>query len=303
MSVVGVTPRCWIMALFIRDDGERLLLGDGWFQFKDTQKHFVANDLSNTVIEAQGSDGVFLSGQVRRSGIQPFDGYIGDGGCSKEEIEVHRMQFISFFMARHFYEVVYIDTSGSAMKRQRGFLVDAPSVEELYQIHPEYHVAVQFEDVNYYAYDEDDSGEEIYGESAQLYLYNAVTGGFPWDAKGAIWLEDGEPCKDGIGGTTSINVKSIEPIYPVWTVNGLADDPQLVNLATGQTLSYHGRVAPSQTLVIDMLNRTALLDGDNVLTNITGEWIRLVPGVNQINYITENDNAVNSNLKWQEIIE
>lgn len=96
MSVKGVISQCFIMALFIRNDGERLLLGDGLYQFKSSQKHFAANTVSNTVIDVQGSDGVLLAGQTRRAAKQSFAGYVGDATVSKEEIERARRQFISF---------------------------------------------------------------------------------------------------------------------------------------------------------------------------------------------------------------
>ena len=77
MSVAGVTARCWILALFIRDDGERFLLGDGMYEFAEKQQHFQANEFANDVVEVQGNDGSLLAGQVRRSTAQAFDGYVG----------------------------------------------------------------------------------------------------------------------------------------------------------------------------------------------------------------------------------
>lgn len=304
MSVKGVEAQCFILALFIRNDGERLLLGDGMFQFKEGQKHFVANSVSNSTIDVQGADGVLLAGQTRRAAKQSFDGYIGDATVTKEDIEQNRRDFISFFKTgiESRYEVVYIFPDGSAIKRQRGFLVDAPSVEEFWQIHPEYHVALNFEDVNYYTYNEDAEGNELYGQSANILLYNAVTGGFPYDDRGLIWDNLGAVCYERLGGTTTLNINSIEIIYPVWTVTGPADNPRLINHTTDMEMQYNGRVAPGQTLVIDTLNQTALLDGVNVLNNVTGDWVNFVPGINIVDYITDNANALSSNIKWQEIV-
>lgn len=302
MTVKGVTSRCWIIALFIRDDGQRLLLGDGAYQFVKKQQHFAANTVSNTTVDVQGNDGVLLAGQTIKAAKQAFDGYVGDAAMSREETEVYRRRFIAFFQNNHYYEVVYVFTDGSAIKRQRGFLVDAPAVKELYQIFPEYHVALNFEDVNYYDYREDESGNELYGQSANVLLYNAITGGFPWDKKGLVWDNLGAVCNPGMGGTTTLNINSIDYIYPIWTVNGPADNPVLENLTTGTKISYVGRVSPGQTLVIDMANQTATLNGSNVLPNVRGEWMNFAPGINRINYITDNDNATNSNLKWAEVV-
>lgn len=304
MSVKGIETQCFIMALFIRNDGERFLLGDGMYEFKDGQKHFAANSISNTTIDVQGADGVLLAGQTRRAAKQSFNGYVGDATVTKENIEEARREFIAFFKTgiEYRYEVVYIFPNGSAIKRQRGFLVDAPSVEEIWQIHPEYHVALNFEDVNYYTYNEDADGNELYGQSANILLYNAVTGGFPFDERGLIWDEQGAICYPRLGGTTTLNINSIQPIYPVWTVTGEADNPRLVNHTNDMSIEYRGRVSPGQTLVIDLLNQTALLDGVNVLNNVVGDWMSFEPGINIVDYITDNPNAPSSNIKWQEIV-
>lgn len=303
MAIKGVQSRCWILALFIRDDRQRLLLGDGAYDFKQKQQHFVADKINNTIIDVQGNNGVLLAGQTKKASKQAFDGYVGDASMSREEVEAYRKQFINYFQIGRKYTVVYIYPDGSAEKRQRGFLVDAPAVEELWQIHPEYHVALDFEDVNYYKYAEDESGNEIYGQSAVLLLYNAITGGFVWDENGLVWDESGAVCDPGKGGTTTIKIDSVSPVYPIWTVKGLADNPRLENLTTGQTIKYNGRVSPGQVLEIDMLNQTAKLDGTNVLQNLEGSWMNFTPGNNRINYITDNNNADNSTIKWAEVVE
>lgn len=302
MAIKGVSSRCWIIALFIRDDRKRLVLGDGAYEFLEKQQHFAADSVSNTVIDVQGNNGVLLAGQTKKASTQSFDGYVGDATLNKQEIENLRRTFVNFFQINHKFEVVYVFPDGSAIKRQRGFIVDAPRVEELWQIHPEYHVALNFEDVNYYSYNEDDNGDEIYGQSAILLLYNAITGGFIWDDKGLVWDEVGAVSNPGTGGTTTININSADSVFPIWTVVGLADNPKIENLTTGQTIKYQGRVSPGQTLQIDMLNQTATLDGTNVLQNVKGDWMFFAPGVNQINYITDNDNATNSTIKWAEVV-
>ena len=102
MSVGGVESRCWILALFERSDGERFLLGDGAYDFKESQQHFNANDIDNDTVEVQGNDGILLAGQVRRPTKQDFDGYIGDAGMSKEQIEQYRRAFFTFFRKNFF---------------------------------------------------------------------------------------------------------------------------------------------------------------------------------------------------------
>lgn len=298
----GVKPTCYIQALFIREDGARFLLGAGNYEFVEKQLMFAGDKITNTTVDVQGNDGVLLAGQKRIAANQTFKGYVGDATNTKLEVKELRRQFIAFFQLNYYYTVVYISPDGGAVKRQRGFLVSAPTVEDLFQIHPQYSVGFNFEDVNYYTYDEDPvTGEEIYGQSATLLLYNAVTGGYEWDNVGMIWDEIGAVSQPGAGGTSWVNINSVVQVYPIWIVTGLADNPRLQNLTTGQTLSYQGRISPGQTLVVDMLAQTAMLDGTNVLANLRGAWVSFTPGRNRINYITDNNNASNSTVRWPEV--
>lgn len=298
-----IKSRCWILALIVREDGERLLLGDGAFMFREGQQHFPGNNISNTVVEVQGNNGVMLAGQTMQAANQNFEGYIGDASLSKVEIENYRRQFINFFQLNQYYQVIYILPDGTAIKRQRGFITTPPSVEELWQIHPQYSVALNFEDINYYKYEEDPvTGEEIYGQSATLLLQNAVTGGWVWDENGLVWDNTGAEIAPGKGGTTVVKIDSSDQVYPVWTISGLADNPRLINLTTGQELRYTGRVSVGQTLVIDMLNQTATLNGKNVLPNVSGSWMSFAPGINRVSYETDNNNAPTSKIEWAEVV-
>ena len=186
MNLSDITTKPWILALFKRDDGERFLLGDGYYDFKDSLQHFQPNSMSNDIVELQGADGQLLAGQVRRSGTQSFDGYIGDGTTNRKIVEQRRKAFLMFFRKKHYYTVVYIFCDGTAIKRERGYLVDAPSVPEIRQKSPEYHVALNFENVNYYEYAENAQGEEIYSNVREIVVSNIISGGLVWDALGAV---------------------------------------------------------------------------------------------------------------------
>lgn len=303
MAVKDVTSRCWILSLFIRDDGQRLLLGDGDYVFKDEQMHFVANTFENDVVDVQGGDGTLLAGQVRRASTQSFDGYVGDSTVSKSQIEVLRRQFFMFFRKNHHYKVIYVFSNGEAVQRRNGFIVDAPEIQELYQIHPMFHVAVNFEDVNYYAYNEDEDGNEIYGKSAVIPSAGESTGGLVWDEYGVVWDSIGAEWEDGSdGSTTVVSIDSIDYVRPVWTVTGPAVDPSLSNSTTSETIYYSGTVTSSQTLVIDMQNKTAKLNGTSVVRNVSGNWVKFSPGNNVVSYSTTNSDAPISTIEWQEVV-
>lgn len=184
MNLSDITTQPYILALFKRDDGQRFLLGSGAYEFKESQQHFVANAMVNDVVEVQGSDGALLAGQVRRASVQSFDGYIGDGGVIKSSVENYRKDFIAYFQKNHLYTVIYIFADGTAIQRKRGYIVDAPEVKELYQMTPEYHIAMNFEDVNYYKYAENSDGDEMYSNYVNVTSATTSSGGLIWDTGG-----------------------------------------------------------------------------------------------------------------------
>lgn len=186
MNLDQIATKCFILALFIRDDGQRLLLGDGYYDFNQKLQHFQANTIANDVVEIQGDSGQLLAGQVMRSGAQKFEGYIGDATTNRQTIEQKRSDFMAFFRIKHFYKVIYIFPDGTAIQRQRGYLTDAPTIPEIFQRFPEYSVALNFEDANYYEYAEDAEGNEIYAHIAELALSGNTTGGLIWDEIGAV---------------------------------------------------------------------------------------------------------------------
>lgn len=303
MNLDDITRKCYILALFIRDDGERFLLGDGAYDFKEDQMHFIGNIFNNDVVEVQGNDGLLLAGQVRRPSSQSFDGYIGDATVAKSDIESYRRNFFAFFRKNYYYTVVYIFQDGTAIQRKRGFIVDAPEVKELFQLFPEYHIALNFEDTNYYDYQENSEGQEIYSKTVNVYPATGPTrGGLIWDSVGVVWDNIGATWEEGGGGTSTVLVESIDNVYPIWEINGPAVNPEIENVETGIIFKYTGSINASQTLTIDTLAKTASLNGVNVLNNLSGSWLYLEPGNNRIVYTTENAGALPSTLKWQEVV-
>lgn len=302
MNLDQISTKCWILALFERDDGERFLLGDGWFDFKDSQQHFQPNTIASDIVELQGADGQLLAGQVRRGAVQNFDGYIGDAITTKAETEHHRQEFLRFFQVRRFYKVIYIMPDGTAIQRRRGYLTDAPSAPEIRQKSPEYHVALNFEDVNYYEYSEDDQGQEIYSNIQSIGISSDITGGLVWDANGAESDANGFVWKAGnSGGPTTVTNDGVAEALPVWTVTGPATNPSLTNITNGQILNFNGIVPAGQTLTVDMANQTATMAGANVFALISGDWIQLAVGTNKITYSATGATEP-STLSWNDIV-
>lgn len=303
MNLNDIITQPFVLALFKRDDGERFLLGSGAYEFKDNQEHFVANSFVNDVVEMQGSDGALLAGQVRRASTQSFDGYIADATVIKSKTEDYRVDFLKYFQKNHFYTTIYVFSDGSAIQRRRGYVVDAPEVKELYQYFPEYHVALNYEDVNYYKYSEDDAGDETFSNFANVMSDTAVSGGIIWDEYGATWDAVGLIWEEGGGGgQTVVSVDSISNVLPTIRIVGPAQNPVLSNITSGQTIQYSGNVLASQTLVIDVSQKTAKLNGTSVIQNVSGDWLELVPGNNRLSYTIDNNDQVSATIEWQEIV-
>jgi len=291
----GITPKCWILALVVRDDGERILLGDGAFEFQDKQQHFIANTYVNDTVEVQGNDGVLLAGQVRRGVAQPFDGYIADSTVGGSKTEEYRRQFISFFRKNHFYTVIYVLPDGAAVKRQKGFIIDAPSVEELYQISPKYHVSLNFEDVNYYAYSENSAGEEIYGNSASVPMIGAASGGLVWDENGVVWESSGtkERIEELLGdiqqtGTPSPDSSQVVKIstgLQTLTIGGVDFNVNLDDIELGDISGYQDRIYKdgSKWYVRKIIKKIRLTSsqGWTINNQITGAT-RYVAGISDV---------------------
>lgn len=302
MNLADITTKCYILALIIRDDGERLLLGDGAYEFKDTQQHFQPNTYANDVVELQGTDGQMLAGQVRRTAVQTFSGYIGDATFSQQAVESARRDFMMFFRKQHFYTAVYIFKDGTAIQRKRGYIVDAPSVPELWQKFPEWSIGLNFEDPNYYEYAENNLGEEIYAHIQSIDIATAISGGIVWDAIGATWDSIGAIWEaGGSGGITTVTVDGVDSAEPIWTVTGPATNPTLTNITTGQTIEWTGTVPSGQTLVVNMNEMTASLEGANVFQFITGTWITLQAGNNRVSYAATGATGP-STLSWNGVV-
>ena len=115
------------------------------------------------------------------------------------------------------------------------------------------------------------------------------------DGAGYEWEPGGNTAK------TTVTVAGVDFAWPIWTVQGGAENPTLTNITTGQTITWQGFVPEGQTLTINMAEMTADLAGANVFEYITGEWIRLAPGNNTLVYNAGNADKP-STLSWNGVL-
>jgi len=78
--------------------------------------------------------------------------------------------------------------------------------------------------------------------------------------------------------------------YPTITIVGPITNPVITNVGTGQSLTVATTMASTDTLVLDLLNKTVLLNGStarNLLTT-TSHWFGVAPGSTPINFNGNN---------------
>lgn len=106
----------------------------------------------------------------------------------------------------------------------------------------------------------------------------------------------------GSSPTTVTNAGTVT-IFPIVTLNGQMSAPIVTNQTTGQFISLPTlNTSAGDALVIDMLNRTVLLNGSSVLQYVssTSTWWPLVVGSNSISLTTGNSaDTVTGTVSWR----
>jgi hypothetical protein len=85
-------------------------------------------------------------------------------------------------------------------------------------------------------------------------------------------------------GATAVNNAGTESVYPTVTITGAITNPVIINETTGQSLGLTMTTSSTDTIVIDMRQRTILLNSGNVIGNIqaNSSFFYLQPGNNSI---------------------
>lgn len=90
------------------------------------------------------------------------------------------------------------------------------------------------------------------------------------------------------GGTIVINQSGNSYMFPVITLNGPLTSPIITNLTTGDVFQVNYSLLSGDTMVIDMANKTMLLNGNNAMQyfNLNNTWVSLLAGNNTIKLAT-----------------
>lgn len=104
------------------------------------------------------------------------------------------------------------------------------------------------------------------------------------------------------GAPTIVSNSGNATVYPVIIIHNTTHDPIITNVATGETFALSINTNDGDELAIDMLNRTVLLNGSDVIGNkVDGSvWWGLMVGDNPIKFETDtiDDNGY-ADVTWR----
>ena len=291
---------------FIRDDGERLAVGgSSGLVNGGTDDWFPAKTLRTSQFTYADADG----GQMVKQHYDPwpvtFSGYIRKRNAA--QVAEARNEFLKFFTTNHYFTAVFTDCNGTQMAGMSGWISSSPQVvlRGKLDAHPTFSLELTFGDPYLYEYAEDEEGNPIYANSIQVPRYTDTNdaAGYMYVGGGYIYYAGGYAYIGAQSAIPVINVNSVQSVAPVWTVTGQATNPSITNLTTNTEMRYTGTIAAGQTLVVDCLNQTAMIGTADVSRYLSGDWLTLVPGSNQLQYeTTSDDDAQSSTLSWNGVI-
>lgn len=128
--------------------------------------------------------------------------------------------------------------------------------------------------------------------SAEIGVQNL--GGFsvPFDVPFDMSKLDDDSYSEAAGNIIVINNRGNAEYYPTLKIEGPLDQISVINDTVNQHIEYAGELQGGDELVIDMYERTAILNGiTNVLADVSGDWWYLDPGNNSIRLLAGAGNG------------
>lgn len=241
-------------------------------------------------------DGGYAVNQVRRPRPFNIDGTLLP--AINQNMWQERQRALAFFRIREFYQAIFEANDGYTFMLDNIILTDGADITAWRcEGVASFTLGFLALDPNAYAYS--DSG---YGSEVIVNRSTTVAGGRVWENSLAMW-DQGKKRWTGSGSSiVTVNVSTVLPVNPVIVIEGLATNITVTNLSTNTSITYTGTVDTGQTLVIDCYNQTAKLDGANVVSNISGDWIQIVNGVNRFQLSIGSGTTDHAVLKWNEVV-
>lgn len=291
---------------FTRDDGQTLAFN--WstgLVDQATDDWMPAKTLRTSSFTYADADG----GQMVKQHYDPwpitFSGYIVANSSAR--VREIRNNLLSFFTTNHYFTAIFTDCDGVEMSAPSGWISSAPAVvlRDKHDTAPTFSLGLTFGNPYLYEYAEDDEGNPTYANSIEVpkYVQKATAAGYMYSGAGYIYYAGGYAYTGEINQVPTIDVNSTQPVAPIWTVTGQATNPSITNLTTNTSMSYKGTIANGQTLVVDCLNQTAMIGTADVSRYLSGDWMTLAVGTNQLRYETTSESDTKSSkLSWNGVI-
>lgn len=86
------------------------------------------------------------------------------------------------------------------------------------------------------------------------------------------------------------------PAYPIFTVVGAGTTFTITNTTNSQQMVIDTTLSASQSIVIDVRNKTATVDGTSIISAVSGEWITLDAGDNTLSFSVDSGYTSNTRL-------
>lgn len=245
--------------------------------------------------------------QVRRPRAFSVSGWLlPDVGLGQNTSKMSQ-EVSEFFRVREYYQVIYERCSEIDFYLDNVILTDGPFVSQTPGSAEELLASVELSflalDPAQYKAVFDDAGNLV--PSSELIVPKTISteGGRVWGASGATWeaSNGGKKWTLGSQGAVEIYVDSSDNIYPLIVIEGQAINPTITDLTTNTSLEFEGTVASGQRLVLDCANKTAKLNGANVISMVSGEWLYLVPGLNKFEF-NSGGTVGHAKIEWNDVV-
>lgn len=286
-----------------RDDGKELALT--WANGYSTEASddwFDAKPLTNSTINYANADGGALIKQ--NYGMLPITVSGMVHGTTLDATRQHAKTLATFLLKNHYYTAIFMGCDGTAMASKEAFISTALAMPMLgkNEAARKYSFQITLSDPYLYEYAVDDKGNEVYANSIEIRRFTAPQGGYVYYGGGYAYYNGGYLYVGSDSTPPTVDVDSIRMVNPVWEIVGPAKNPTLTNVTTNQTISVQVTLSEGQTMLVDTGNRTAYIGTADFTDNVTGEWLQLAVGTNQLRYSTDNDDAPACKVSWNGVL-
>lgn len=265
---------------------------DQWYYWVGDIRGFGIGDIRTATGVNSGADGGYVDDQflgLREIPLKLFV-YSMDYATTEELM----LEMNQIFPVNEAFDVRLITPTGAQYLIKDCYVAQAdPKLADVRNL-IDYEVTLVTGDTNIYAFT-NGTGTNT------LQLTKTMLGGIPWGVNGIEWTEEGIVWN--VGEDSPVATNSGNSItYPVITIAGAVTNPVFTNLESGRVLSLNITTNSGDTIVLDFLNRTAVLNGTtNIYPNIVlDDFWPLVVGDNEISYTSgSGDDSAVVTMTWK----